>query len=133
MLLLGGLGCATTGGSGVARVAAGCEDRVAISITLGGSVEIHDRGRVRRTVVRAEQREDLDRLLFAAGAREWPQCGPVEPSPQACRLRYQSAAGECRQATREVIASGPGQSLVQLLGDVVEAELGAGRRAQLGL
>src|SRR5262249_51402284 len=62
--------CATTGGQ-AARVVAGCQDAVAIDVTVQGSVAVHDHGRVRRAVLRAEQREDLDRLLFAAGARGW--------------------------------------------------------------
>jgi hypothetical protein len=98
--------------------------------TVHGSVEIRDRGRVRRTVVRAEQREDLDRLLFAAGAPSWPHCAGAEAG---CGLRYIGADDECRQAPAQALSSSPGQSLVQWLGDVVEAELGAGRRTQLHL
>jgi len=120
-------GCAQTGGA-TARVQAGCDVGLALLVTVGGSVEIHDGPRVRRTMVRAEQREDLDRLIFAAGAREWPPCDGAEPR---CGLRFVNADGQCRQATRAVVSSGAGQSLVALLGDIVEAELGAGRRTQL--
>src|SRR5579884_3658009 len=117
-------GCAQTGGA-VARVQAGCPERMAISVTVGGSVEIQEGSRIRRTVVKSEQREDLDRLVFSAGAPNWPAC-----AGDCGGLRYVTADGLCHQATREVVASGPGQSLVALLGDIVEAEMGAGRRAQ---
>ena len=124
VMLLALVGCAQTGGAS-ARVQAGCEGALAITVTTGGSVEIHDGTRVRRTVVRSEQREDLDRLLFNANAREWPLC------QSQCGLKFLTAEGECRQATRAIVESGTGQSLAALLGDIVEAELGAGRRTQL--
>jgi hypothetical protein len=120
-------GCAT--GSGTPpRVIAGCDGEVEISATIHGAVEIHERGRVRRTVVRSEQREDLDRLLFAAGATEWPAC---EPAPPRCSVRFIDRGGVCHQAGRAALGGSAGESLLAWLGDVLEAELGAGRRGFL--
>jgi hypothetical protein len=124
-------GCATTSGQ-AARVVAGCDDAVAIDVTVQGSVVVRDHGLVRRTVLRAEQRGDLDRLLFAAGARGWPACEAAADAA-SCGVRYVGTDGSCRRPPHDVLVGSSGQSLVQLLGDVMEAELGPGRRAQLRL
>jgi hypothetical protein len=127
LCLLALAGCATTSGP-PPRVTLGCPDRVSIAVTPGGAVELHDRGRVRRTIVRAEEREDLDRLLFAVGVRSWPAC---PPAGGGCGLRVVMASGYCTLAPEGVFRSSPGHSLLATLGDVVDRELGAGRRAGL--
>jgi hypothetical protein len=121
------LGCATTGGS-APSVALGCSDRVSVTVTTLGFVTVSDRARTRRAMVRSEQREDLDRLLFAVGVNRWPAC---PESFTGCGLRYIDASGSCSLAPRGAVASSAGQSLMTLLGDVVEAELGPGRRGAL--